>query len=538
MFRSALRHASGFRSCAAIPAAVFLLASFSAASLPVLAAAPQATAVAVERAPDLAALDAYFGSAGEAWPVPGFSVAIVKDGRVVFEKGYGVRDAARGGSVDEHTMYAIASNSKAFTAAALATQVDEGRLSWDDRVVDHLPWFELYDPYVSREMRIRDLLSHRAGLGTYSGDLLWYGTPYTAEDIVRRARHLPPAYPFRAGYGYTNLMFITAGEVVRAVSGNSWHDFVQERFFEPLGMDRTVTSVSDLATRDNVATPHKNDRGEVIPLDWFNWDAMGAAGGIISSVHDMAQWMLTQLGEGEKDGVRVFSEGAQQQMWRVHNPLAVSRGYKETFPSTHFRGYGLGWSLADYKGRKVVSHGGAYDGMYSRVMLVPEEELGVVVLTNSMTGLPGALAYRVLDQYLGGESPDWSARDLAGWKASRLRFEERQDLIEQQRVGGTSPSLDLEGYTGTYGGDLYGDATVSLEGGRLVLRLLPNPDLTADLEHLHFDTFVIHWRETFAWFGRGTASFVLDASGDVTEMKLDVPNDDLWFQELEMVRRH
>jgi CubicO group peptidase (beta-lactamase class C family) len=493
--------------------------------------------LAAQQTPDLAALDAYFAEAQEAWPVAGFSVAIVKDGRIVFEKGYGVRDVSVGGAVDEHTLYAIASNSKAFTAAALATLVDAGHLSWDDRVVDHLPWFQLYDRYITQEMRVRDLLSHRSGLGTFSGDLLWYGTPYSPEDIVRRARHLPPAYSFRAGYGYTNLMFIAAGEVLRAVSGTDWHDYVEEHFFDPLGMDRTVTSVTDLPAIENVATPHKNDRGELIPIEWFNWDAMGAAGGIISSVHDMAQWMLAQLGEGEKGGVRVFSEDAQQQMWRVHNPLAVSPGYQRSYPSTHFRGYGLGWSLADYKGRKVTSHGGGYDGMFSRVMLVPEEELGVVVLTNSMTGISGALANRVLDAYLGGDAKDWSAEGLENWKAGRERFEARQDRIEEERVAGTSLSLELEGYTGTYGGDLYGDATVSVEDGHLVLRLVPNPDLVADLEHLHYDTFVIRWRETFAWFGKGTATFLVDASGDVGEMKLDVPNDDLWFHELELVHR-
>jgi len=528
MTRPALPRASGRRLLSLI---------LVAALLPAILAGQYAPVLAAQQTADLAALDTYFAAAHEAWPVPGFSVAIVKDGAIVFEKGYGVREMAAADAVDEHTLYAIASNSKAFTAAALATQVDEGRLSWDDRVIDHLPWFELYDQYVTQEIRIRDLLSHRSGMGTYSGDLLWYGTPYSAEEVVRRARYLSPEYPFRAGYGYTNLMFIAAGEVLRAVSDSGWHDFVDERFFGPLGMERSVTSVNDLAARDNVATPHKNEHGEVIPLDWFNWDAMGAAGGIISSVHEMSQWMLAQLGGGEKDGVRLFSEEAQQQMWRVHNPRAVSSQYQSRYPTTHFRGYGLGWGLADYKGRKIVSHGGAYDGMYSSLMLVPEEELGVVVLTNSMTGVASALAYRVLDAYLGGDARDWSAEDLPGWIDSRRRFEERQDRIEAERVIGTSPSLALEGYAGTYGGDMYGDATVKLEGGRLVLRLLPNPDLTADLEHLHYDTFVVRWRETFAWFGKGTATFVLDASGNVEEMKLDVPNDDLWFQELEMTRR-
>ena len=504
--------------------------------LPMLVALAATPALSYAQDIDLAALDAYFAKAQQEWPVPGLSVAIVKDGEIVLEKGYGAAELNGSQPVDEHTLYAIASNSKAFTAAALAQLVDAGELSWDDRVVDHLPWFRLYDDYVTQEMRIRDLLSHRSGLGTFSGDLLWYGTPYTAEEVVRRARYLEPAFSFRAGYGYTNLMFITAGEVLRAVSGTGWHETMEERFFGPLGMTRSVTSTDDLPAMDNVATPHKYVRGETVPIDWYNWDAMGAAGGIISSVHDMALWMMTQLDGGERGGVRLFSEEAQREMWRVHNPLAVSPGYQQRYPSTHFRGYGLGWSLADYRGRKITSHGGGYDGMYSQVMMVPEETLGIVVLTNAMTGIAGTLTYRVLDAYLGGEERDWSAEALPGWVASRERFHARQDRAEEGRVPNTTPSLELAAYAGTYSGDMYGDASIEVEDGRLVLRVLPNPDLVADLEHLHYDTFIVRWRKELAWFGKGTAHFELDPSGRVEELELDIPNDDLWFHELELKR--
>lgn len=519
---------TAFRRAASTPAA-------RALALPALLLV--APLVASAQRVDVDALDAYFAKAQAEWPVPGFSVAIVKDGRVVLERGYGLLDVRGREPADEHTLYAIASNSKAFTAAALAQQVDAGTLSWNDRVVDHLPWFRLYDEYVTQEMRIRDLLSHRSGLGTFSGDLLWYGTPYSAEDVVRRARFLPQAFPFRAGYGYSNLMFIAAGEVLRAVTGQDWHDYVEARFFQPLGMTRSVTSTNLLSMRDNVATPHKYVRGENLPIAWYNWDAMGAAGGIISSAHDMALWMAAQLAGGEAGGERLFSRARQQEMWSVLNPLAVSPGYQERYPSTHFRGYGMGWSLNDYLARKVVSHGGGYDGMYSQLALVPEEGLGVVVLTNAMTGVAPALVYRVLDAYLGGEPRDWAGEALPGWKESRVAFEARQDAFEEGRVPGTRPSLALEKYAGTYGGDLYGDATVTQENGSLVLRILPNPDLVANLEHLHYDTFLIRWRTELAWFGQGAATFVLDAAGTAAELKLDVPNDDLWFHELELKRR-
>jgi CubicO group peptidase (beta-lactamase class C family) len=502
------------------------------AALALAVAAP----LAAQRA-DVAALDAYFAEAQRAWPVPGLSVAIVKDGRIVLEKGYGVRDIRGAEPVDEHTLYAIASNSKAFTAAALAQQVDAGTLSWDDRVLDHLPWFRLYEDYVTQEMRVRDLLSHRSGLGTFSGDLLWYGTPYSAEEVVRRARFLPQAFPFRSGYGYSNLMFIAAGEVLRKVSGQDWHDYVEEHFFTPLGMTRSVTSTNDLPGKEDVATPHKYWGGENHAIEWYNWDAMGAAGGIVSSVHDMAQWLTAQLAGGELGGARLFGSERQREMWSVQNPQAVSAAYQARYPSTHFRGYGMGWSLNDYLGRKVISHGGGYDGMYSQVALVPEEGLGVVVLTNAMTDVAGALVYRVLDAYLGGEPRDWAGEALPRWKESRTAFEARQEAFEQNRIPGTEPSLPLEKYEGTYGGDLYGDATVTLEGESLVLRLLPNPDLVADLEHLHYDTFLIRWRKDLAWFGKGAATFVLDGAGGSAEVKLDVPNDDLWFYELELKRR-
>ncbi|UCF21739.1 MAG: serine hydrolase [Gemmatimonadota bacterium] len=486
---------------------------------------------------DHAALDSYFSAALDEWKVPGFAVAIVKDDEVVFAKGYGVRDIETGGAVDENTLFAIASNTKAFTATALAMLVDDGKLGWDDRVVEYLPYFQLYDPWVTQEMRVRDLLCHRSGLGTFSGDLLWYGTSFSRADVIRRARYLPPAGNFRASYGYSNIMFLAAGEVVTAVTGRDWDEYVETELFNPLGMSRTVTSVTDLNGMKNVATPHKLKDDEHLRIEWYNWDIMSPAGGIISSAREMAQWIRLQLSEGVWNGDTIFSENAQRTMWTPHISYFVSRNSEETYPTTHFRGYGLGWSLMDYNGRKIASHGGGYDGMFSRVALVPEEELGLVILTNGMTSMQSALMYKVLDAYLGGAERDWSAEFMKRAEEGEARDEAERAKFENERVLGTKPSLAIEDYAGSYGGPMYGDATVTVEDDHLVVRFLANPDLVGDLEHWHFDTFVIEWRREFAWFNEGTVQFLLDPMGRVTEMKIDVPNKDLWFYELEFKKK-
>lgn len=483
------------------------------------------------------ALDAYFAKALQDWNLPGFAVAIVKDGETVLAKGYGVQNSAKSEKVDANTLFAIASNTKAFNAAALAILVDAGQLSWDDRVQKYLPYFQLADPWVTQEMRIRDLLSHRSGLGTFSGDLLWYGTDYSAADVVKRARFLPLVGQFRASYGYSNIMFLAAGEIIPAVTGKTFKEFVQSRIIDVIGMDRTVLSVNDLSGKSNVAMPHKLIDGKWQPLDWYVWNNATAAGGIISSVSDMAKWMNLQLERGAFGDTRIFSEDASRTMWTPHNTFTVSKSSEETFPSTHFRGYGLGWSLMDYLGHKVTMHGGGYDGMFSQLALVPEEKLGMVILTNGMTSVQNALMYRILDTYIGKPEKDWSAYYLQRSKQADERKAKAHEKAQKERVDNTRPSRPLDAYAGTYGGEMYGDATVTLENGRLVLQFLPAKDLVGDLHHWHYDTFEIKWRKEFAWFGAGKVQFFMNEKADVVELKIDVPNEDFWFTELEFKRK-
>jgi CubicO group peptidase (beta-lactamase class C family) len=485
----------------------------------------------------VAALDAYIEKARVDWGVPGLSVAIVQGEEVLLCKGYGVREIGTTEAIDRHTLFAIASNTKAFTAAALAVLVDEGKLQWDDRVSRYLPWLKLKDPLATADLRVRDLLCHRSGLGTFSGDLLWWGTEYTPKQILERAIELEPAGPFRAHYGYSNLMFLAAGEVIEAVSGQAWGEFVDARILKPLEMNRTIVSVRDLASLGNYATPHKTTQTDSKPIPWMNWDSMVAAGGIISSANDMSTWLKCQIRRGQlPSGGTLFSRAQSHEMWAAQMPIPVSEGSSTRFPSTHFRAYGLGWSLSDYLGSKMVGHGGGYDGMYSQVALMPERKLGVVVLTNSMTGIGSSIVYRVMDTMCDAPERDWSTENLESFRKSRVEFASQISKVTAPAASGTKPSRGLDAYCGAFRCPLYGDATVELEQDHLVLRLLPNRDLVADLTHLHYDTFVIHWRDESAWFAEGTAHFVVDSRGDFNRIELDVPNDDLWFYELKLKR--
>lgn len=485
-------------------------------------------------------IDEYAAKAGQDWRVPGFAVAIVKDDKVVLAKGYGVRELGKSEAVDKDTLFAIASNSKAFTAAALATLVDDGKLKWDDPVTKYIPWFQLYDPWVSREMTVRDLLSHRSGLATFGGDLLWYESSYSRNEIIRRIRFLKPTTSFRSRYGYQNIMFLTAGEIVPVITGKSWDEYVREKFFTPLGMARTTSSYKQLLATANIATPHNEVDGKIRVIRYGNADNAGGAAAINSSVGDLAQWLRLQLGRGTYDGKKIFSAARSREMWNPNTIVGGTSEQGEKFnPTVHFNLYGLGWGLNDYQGRKVVSHGGGLDGMVSRVAMMPEENLGLVILTNSESALSTLLSAKIFDVFLGVPKRDWSAEYLARAKQGEEAGKAAVLKVEQSRIPNTKPSVPLSGYAGTYSGALYGDATVSEENGKLVVRLLSSQNFVGDLEHWHFDTFSIKWRSSIVYpFGRGFVTFTLDAAGKANEMKIDVPNPDFDFTELEFKKKN
>ena len=483
---------------------------------------------------DLKKLDEYIGKAREDWKIPGLSICIVKNDTLIYAKGFGIRDIQQEGKVDEHTVFAIASNTKAFTSAALSILADEGKISLDDRVIDHLPYFELYDPYVTGEMKIRDLLCHRSGLVTFSGDLLWYGSSYSREEVIRRAKYLDPVYGLREHYGYSNIMFLAAGEIIPAVVNMSWDEFLEQRFFDPLGMSRTNTSTSLLKDVDNVAMPHHVNilNGETMTIPYLNWDNIGPAGSINSSAYDMAQWIKLQLNEGKLGDNQIISKERIWEMRSVHTPQNVSPGASRLWPSRHFYGYGLGWFLEDYHGKKIVGHGGGADGMISKVTMVPEENLGFVVLTNSINSVPTALSFYILDMYFGAEEVKWSETFLRFFKASQEDNIKMEEEFAELRIPDTEPSLDLDEYTGTYGGEMYGNAEVVLEQDKLVVKFLPTPIFIGDLSHWHLDIFRIRLRDIPS-LPMGTVQFIINAEGKVEEMRINIPNPDFDFTELE-----
>ncbi|WP_462116299.1 serine hydrolase [Lysobacter xanthus] len=483
------------------------------------------------RPAQLADFDAYVESARKRFEVPGIAVAIVKDGRIVLEQGWGVRDAGKPGEVTAHTQFAIASNTKAFTSMAISMLADEGKLSLDDRVVDHLPWFRMADPYITREMRIRDLLAHRSGLSLGAGDLLyWPGSTYTGREVAERLKNVPVNGGFRGQYAYDNILFGVAQQVIEQVSGQTFERFVQSRILDPLGMTETRYNADHLKPGDEVAVGHAAyDFKDVRPLDRpTTWSNVAGAGGMYSTVHDLARWMRLHLDdgvlEGEGDGAkRLVSRKRHDGMWQVITPIPVATpSVPELAPlKPNFAGYGEGWSLSDYRGRKLVWHTGGWPGMVSKVTMVPDLDLGIVVLTNAESGAAfNALTYRVLDAYMGAPKTDWVAAYGVAVDKQRADADTSWAKHVAQRDAKSKPSLPLAGYAGTYRDPWYGDVVVERAGDGLRLRFTKTPDLVGRLEHWQHDSFIVRWEQR--WLNADAfVDFDLDHDGAIRAVRME-----------------
>jgi CubicO group peptidase (beta-lactamase class C family) len=433
-------------------------------------------------------LDRYIAKVMKTFDVPGLSVAIVKDGKVVLAKGYGVKKLGEAAEVSENTLFGIGSNTKAFTSAALATLVDEGKISWDDRVYERLPGFQMYDPYVSHEMTIRDLLTHRSGMGLGEGDLLfWPHTTFTREEIIYKLRFMKPASSFRSKFAYDNLLYMTAGQIIPAVTGKTWEQYVHEKILRPLGMNTTNLSNADFKPGEDFAWPHSKVDGKLQVIRFTNLDNAGPAGSINSSVAEMAKWVMLQLNRGKMPGRedRIFSEARSREMWTSQTILPIGTGPSPLAAMRpNFAAYGLGWFLHDYRGRKLVGHTGGVSGFVSLVHMVPEEDLGIIVLTNAEEG--GAfdsILYHILDSYFGLPPTDW----IAAYKAADDQGQKEADeILKKQgttRAADSKLSLPQEKFAGVYTDPWYGSATIRMEGGKLVFSLDHTPAAVADLQH-------------------------------------------------------
>ncbi|MBB3697144.1 serine hydrolase [Flammeovirga yaeyamensis] len=476
-------------------------------------------------------IDAYFSQIIQDWEVPSMSVGIIKDGQLIFSKGYGTKEIGKEETPDKETLYAIASISKGFTATMISQLVDEGKLNWEDKVVDHLPYFAVYDPMITQLITVKDILSHRVGLGTFSGDIMWYQSDYTSEEIIKRIKYVPQSFELRDGFGYSNLMFITAGQLIKEVTGKTWGENVQERILDPLGMDRTIYSLKNLDKKGNYATPHRLENNtKNIPIEWTNWEEIAATGGLISSVEDLAKWLDFNMKNGIMNGDTLISASSRNQLWKIQNPYTsdLTKSHMET----HFSGYGLGWGVKDYHGNLRVSHSGGYDGMITMVNMIPDQQLGVIVLTNGLKSPISAASNYAIDVMLGmKEVKDYSKLYL---ESSNKRFvkDDRVEKMRESKVEGTKPTLNLKNFEGVYHSKLNGDIKVELVNGQLSLTFEHQSFLNADLAHWHYNTFELKWKNTSPWFTLGTVNFTTDNQNNVTGITFEVPNHDFYFEEI------
>lgn len=465
--------------------------------------------------------------------VPGMAVAIVEDGKTVHAKGYGVRRLGSPEAVDADTIFPTGSTGKAVTTAALAVLVDEGKIGWDDKVIDHMPDFRMYDAWVTREITIRDLLVHRSGLGLGAGDLLFVPrTSRTREETVHALRHIKPATSFRNGYAYDNLLYVVAGQLIEEVSGQSWEVFVRERVLKPAGMLHSTTEESARFGTENRAQPHARIDGPfrgvgtqvVLPEREGLGSTAAPAGGVSSSANDMARWLTIQLDHGllpgePEDGKRLFSAEASRQMWLPQVNIPISPAPGALAPTTpHYSAYALGWNVRDYRGVQIIEHGGAVFGVQTMVFLIPEKDIGVSLHINSEDGeVLRGLQFELLDHYLGGEKRDWAA-DYSAFKKKRAEGAIALLAGDKARNKNTRPSLAPAGYAGAYADPWYGPIAITQDKGRLRIDFQKTPNMAGTLEHWQYDTYITRWDDKS--LEPALVTFALDADGKVERITM------------------
>ena len=471
-------------------------------------------------------IDALVQKAMKTFDVPGVAVAVIKDDKVIYAKGFGVRSLNTKLKVDDHTLFGIASNSKAFTAAALAMLVDEKKINWDDKVTDYIPEFKMYNPYVTSEFTIRDLLTHRSGLGLGAGDLMLWpeGIDVTRADIIHNLRFLKPTSSFRSKFDYDNNLYIVAGEVIARASGMSWEDFIQKRIFQPLGMTESYVSAQSVKDRSNIVDPHVEIDGKVQVVDAQIGEVANAAGGINSNLSDMSKWVRMQL-NGGKYGTdqQLFTAAAQHEMWSAQTNLPFSTTNNPY--NTHFAAYGLGWGLSDVKGYKQVSHTGGLTGMVTQVTLIPELKLGIVVLTNQQVGAAfSSITNTIKDSYLGMPKVD----RVDEYKATLSEKHDEDDkkvsavwaTVQANQSNNTVYKPDPAALAGTYRDSWFGDVEITYKDGVLNFQSKHSPRLNGDLGFYKGTTYAVKWHDRYMQ-ADAYATFSLGVDGKPTGIKME-----------------
>ncbi len=449
----------------------------------------------------------------KAWQVPGAAVAIVKGDRVVHMKGYGVRELGSAEAVTPDTLFAIASNTKAFTSTAMAMLVDGGKMQWDDPVRKYLPYFHLADPLADANVTMRDIVSHRTGLSR--NDILWIGSPWSREEIIRMIGWVPLSKPFRAAYQYQNIMFTAAGESVAAASGGTWEAFLQHQIFDVLGMKGADFRSVDAQRTPDYSAVHQLTKGKLQTGSWSNVDNIGGAGSINAGVRDLSQWVRLQVGRGSIGGKRVVSEANLMETRTPQTVIRMEAAARGLNPDTEQMSYGMGWTIFDYRGQSVVGHGGALRGFRSQVVLLPKKDIGFVILSNlGSTQMPEALRNSLIDLILDLPKKDWDGLMLAQVRKTETEEKEKELQREAKRHKDTRPSLALSSYAGAYKNAGYGIAEVIASTDGLILKW---SNFAPKLVHFHFDTFDIKEAGPLA---NTPVQFVLGPGGDVASLKM------------------
>jgi CubicO group peptidase (beta-lactamase class C family) len=461
--------------------------------------------------PDPAAVDAVVRAALKAWGVPGAAVAVVRNDEVVYLQGHGLREAGGDRPVTSDSVFPLASCTKAFTTAAIALLVDEDKVRWDDPVRKHLSWFRLADPLADRDVTLRDLVTHRTGLRGH--DLLWYRSPWKQEEVVRRAGLLPLDRPFRASFQYQSTMVTAAGLAAGAAAKTTWADLVRERLLAPLDMTGASLTTAEAEKAADRAMPHRRGRDDSPePIPWYAQEEPNPAGSLNASARDLAKWLRFQLADGSYNGKRLVSAAALGETRAPQVALSVEGIDRELNPETNLMSYGMGWLIADYRGKLIVSHAGAIDGFRALILLVPRERLGIALLCNlHQTRMNFALGNDLLDLYLGLPKKDWNTYYLGIVKKEGEAARARQREKLARRQPNTKPSLPLSAYAATYEHPAYGTARVTVEGGGLVLRW---SSFRWPLDHFHHDTFSVQDEAV----GDLLVTFALTADGVVRSL--------------------